>query len=294
MTEDKLMPGGAVCYWRLPLRTHRQQLKDNLTAVLLGSFVPSPPTPLACLRATLAEVYPSRQKLVKHIIRPLDNGRKGFAVVADDRRIEHHVGDDWGRVLVTAEFEGKDTGRVALEPYDHDAVQRIEEETRNRLEWVSGGAVASTLRKIAEEMCDGVSLRPSGGIYWIRDEHLKTWQYAGVAVQRAGEKGESDKLANAVYALRVPADDEMVRAVGDALASEVFSELTLIEHDIKDGDLREGACLTRLKRTGQLEAKVKRYEAAFSSSLESLRKAIQRTSVAAAQATIQASASAVA
>jgi hypothetical protein len=159
-------------------------------------------------------------------------------------------------------------------------------------DWVSASACASSLVKLVEEYCDGVALRPNGGVYWVREDRLDEWARIAEVFEKAST-GQEEK-DNAVYVMKVVADEQMARAVGDALTAEVEAELASIEADIAEGDLKEQACINRLRKTGSLEAKVKRYEAAFDASLAQLRQAIDRAAVAAAQAAVQSAAGAVA
>ena len=164
-------------------------------------------------------------------------------------------------------------------------------------QWLTSASVGSALVKLVEEHCDGVALRPSGGVYWVREDRLDEWSQIADVFERASAQGDQDgnpASPNAIYVLKVLADEQMVRAVGDALTAEIAAELAQIEQDVANGDLKEQACVSRLKRVGALESKVKRYEAAFASPLTVLHGAVERASVAVAQATLQTSASTIA
>lgn len=104
----------------------------------------------------------------------------------------------------------------------------------------------------------------------------------------------NEQPPNAVYVMRVVADEAMVRAVGDALTAEIETELAVIEQDIASGELKEQACINRLKRAVRLEQRVKRYETAFDAPLSRLREACKQARIATAQATLQDTAASVA
>lgn len=111
--------------------------------------------------------------------------------------------------------------------------------------------------------------------------------------ERASAEADKDgnpASPNAVYVLKVLADEQMVRAVGDALTAEVEAELVAVESDVANGDLKEQACVSRLKRVGALESKVKRYEQAFQHPLAVLRETVRRSAVVVGQAALEASA----
>jgi hypothetical protein len=295
MVDDRLQIGGAVVFWRLAKSTNREEVKAGLRGLALEEYTPEARSPLACLRAVLPDVYPA-QKQTRQTVRPIkaNGSAKGFAVVRE-RPEEARAGDAWGEVVATAALDDKET--LWLDPDDWDKRERIRAGMRSAAEWLTSASVGSALVKLVEEHCDGVALRPSGGVYWVREDRLDEWTRIADVFERASAQADKDgnpARPNAIYVLKVLADEQMARAVGDALTSEVAAELSQIEQDVADGDLKEQACLSRLKRVGALESKVKRYETAFASPLTVLHEAVERASVAVAQATLQTSASAIA
>jgi hypothetical protein len=296
MVDDRLQIGGAVVFWRLAKSTNREDVVTGLRGLRLEQYAPEPRSPLACLRAVLPDVYPAQSKDAKHATRPVKNGSgKGFAVVRERPNEAHYAGDAWGEVVATATLDDKATLR--LDPDDWDNRERIRAGMQSAAEWLTSASVGSALVKLVEEHCDGVALRPSGGVYWVREDRLDEWTRIANVFEQASAQADKDgnpASPNAIYVLKVIADEQMVRAVGDALTAEIAAELAQIEEDVADGDLKEQACVSRLKRVGALESKVKRYETAFASPLTVLHEAVERASVAVAQATLQASASAIA
>ena len=295
MTDSKLSIGGAVCFWRLAKSTNRGEVKAGLEGLGVGEYVPEPRSPLACLRAVLPEVYPA-PKGCKHTVRPIKNGKtKGFAVVKE-KPDDTHAGEAWGEVVATAKIDEKENELgLELDPWNHDNRYRVLEGMEGAAGWLTNASVGTALVNLVEKHCDGVALRPSGGVYWIREDRLDEWTRIADVFESASAKGDSDgkeATPNAIYVLRVMADEQMVRAVGDALTSEVSYEVASIEADVAGGNLGGEACITRLRKTATLEAKVKRYERAFASPLTELQEAVRRAGVAVAQATLQASASA--
>lgn len=295
MVDDRLQIGGAVVFWRLAKSTKREEVVTGLRGLRLEQYAPEPRSPLACLRAVLPEVYPPG-KGEKHNVRPVKNGKsKGFAVVREKPE-DAWPGDAWGEVVATAKLY-EESNHLGLAPHDDANYVAIEEGMASAAEWLTSASVGSALVKLVEEHCDGVALRPSGGVYWVREDRLDEWTRIAGVFERASAQADKDgnpASPNAIYVLKVLADEQMVRAVGDALTAEIAAELAQIEQDVAEGDLKEQACVSRLKRVGALESKVKRYETAFASPLTVLHEAVERASVAVAQATLQASASAIA
>jgi hypothetical protein len=290
MTQDKLPIGGAVVFWRMARQTHRQEVRDGLARLGLAEYAPEPRAPLACLKDALAQVYSEKQ--TRQVIRPIKNGKtKGFAVVVEKPDEVAHAGDAWGEVRAAA-ILGEEDGKLSLDPPDYDKRIAIQDAMAQAAQWVGASACGAALVKLAEDYCDGVSLKPNGGVYWVREDRLDEW----ACIAEVFEKAHTDNQdkPNAVYVMRVVADEQMAHAVGDALTAEIEAELASIEADISEGNLQEQACINRLRKTGSLEAKVKRYEAAFDASLAQLRQAIDRAAVAVAQAAVQSAAGAIA
>lgn len=294
MTDDRLSIGGAVVFWRAAKSTNLAHVQEGLNRLFLDEYTPEQRSPLACLRAALPDAFPV-PKGHRQAVRPIKNGKgKGFAVV-EEQPEEAHAGEAWGTVRATAYLD-KESGAVVLDPSSWEREKYIAASMEGAAEWLTAASVGSALVKLVEH-CDGVALRPAGGVYWVRDDRLEEWGAIADVFEQASAKqdGEGNPAApNAVYVMRMVADSQMVRAVGDALTSEVEQELASTEASIADSDLKEQACLTRLRKTGQLEAKVKRYETAFNAPLTRLKEPVKRTGVAVAQATLQASASGVA
>lgn len=286
MTETETRIGGAVIYWRLAAETSFPKLARGLRELGLDDFIPQPRTPLSCLRAVLSEMYKPTDKELKYVVRPVKNDHAGFAVVAERPKEHAAAGDNWGKVVVAASLS-EETGEVNLDPFDWDQRAEILSRMENAAEWLPVATVGKTLIGLVEKM-GGVTLRENGGIYWLDKSELTAWARIGDVVE-AASSGEGKP--SHVYTMKVVADEQMVRAVGDALASEVESAVAMLESELEAGDLQEQACLNRIKRIAALSEKVGRYEAAFREPLPKLQEACQRAVSAAAMAALQNSAS---
>jgi hypothetical protein len=104
---------------------------------------------------------------------------------------------------------------------------------------------------------------------------------------------DGDKDETMVHTMSVNASQKMLRAVCAGLTEEVSSELAAIEADLAEGSLKEEACLNRLVKAGQLQQKVRRYEADMGTQLTALNATIEKTSQAVAWTTMQVSNSAI-
>lgn len=285
MTDQKLQIGGLMAYWKLSPKTSLAQLADGLERLGYKDLIPEVPSVLSRLRRALAELFVPPDKDHRYVVRPIKNEHPGFAVVSEAPKEHAHAGDDWGKVVATATLLNEDTGEFDLDPLDYEKRRGIQEYMDDAAHYLSNDSVVSILTTIIEKL-EGTTMRDGGGLYWLFDSEYDEWKRVGNLVEAASaEPGK-----NRVYAPRLVADEEMVKAVGDSLTLEVEQAVAKIEAEVQGGDLKEQACLRRMVQAGNLGEKVKRYEAAFGEPLERLREACQRAVAAAAMATLQVSA----
>ena len=270
MTHSKLRIGGAVVYWRLSPQTSLPMLADGLTALGLEQSIPEPRTPLSCLRAALADIYTPADKDIRLVVRPIRNEFRGFVVVAERPKAHAHGGDDWGRVEVVAKLN-EESGELLLDPYDDCKLREVKEHMEEAAKWLPAAAVSNCLTSIVDHL-QGVTLRDAGGVYWLNDAMLDLWARVGDAVEAASA---ATGKPSRVYSLRVVADEQMVRAVGDSLTDEVEHTLQRIETELQSEELKEAACCNRLQKVSDLERKVQCYEQAFSEPLTRLHEAVR-------------------
>src|SRR5438093_130297 len=76
---------------------------------------------------------------------------------------------------------------------------------------ITGDSVTKSLVSICTKL-GGISLKPSGGVYWIPDHNLGDWVCVAQAVERCPVHG-----ACAVYLIRHSMDEDAMRAVRDGL-----------------------------------------------------------------------------
>lgn len=283
MNVQNLRIGGAVVFWRLAPFSDRKKVAEGLTALGMEKFVPEERTLLSCLRGALAETFQPVEKGTRYVVRPVKNGSPGFAVVEEQPRKEFEDGDDWGKVVAVAKLDEK-CGTLSLSPPERYG--EVWDKMRKAREFLPLATVSKLLVDVIEHL-GGVSLRDSGGVYWLNDDVLDNWTPVADLMEAAALPGGPECH---VSALRVVADEQMVRAVGDALTSEITTALSAIENELTDGDITERVCESRLARLAKLSAKVRRYADAFGQPMTMLTDAIQRAGAATAMATINASA----
>jgi hypothetical protein len=283
MNIESIRIGGYQVFWDFS-ETLLANLTNRLVDVDLGAYAPTARTKLVCLRAALSDVFHPEEK---YVFRPLKNGITGYAVVCERPGEDKGAGDAWASVVATAGFNVD--GLLVLDPCEPDKrcalTVAIDEESR----WITASEVGSTMKEYLKKL-DCVTMPVKGGSYWINASRFGELQKMSGAIEGATVRDGQEN--NAIDPLSVVANESMVRACGRALTHEIERDLKNIEDEISEAGLSEDSCLTRLKRVGELSEKVKRYEESFQKPLTSLTDAVQRSAVAVAQATIQASAAA--
>lgn len=302
-STSNLYIGGAAVMWRIAHSTDRAIVLARLKEIGYESYAPKERGDLGCLRAAVDAEYEPMNKQERYVIRSIKKPYKGYAVVREIPGEEKGAGDDWGQVVATAGLVNghgyREAPHLRINPHSDMRFDSISKGMAGAKKWLTANAVSAALTDIIERVCDGVALRSTGGVYWVRDVHLDRWQQIARIFEDGSarkDKDGKDVDPTAIYVLRVVADEQMVRAVGDALSEEVCGFLDQIEYDIQrisSGEMGEEAMKNRIRRMAEMEGKIKRYEAAFSAPLPHLIEAVGHVNQALAVATIEATAAAV-
>jgi hypothetical protein len=270
MVTSSIQIGGGVIFWSLGEWTALEVLKNDFTVLGLEDFIPEARTPAACLKDALDAVYP----LPKQLIRPLKT-KDGFVVVEETR------GEDENQyaTLLTARVDPLSL-KVNVAPYSYEVAQNVLEQFNKHLGLLRPAQVTGCMVKYIESL-GGTKLRPGGGMYWLADHQIDTWQQAAGAVERAG----SGK-PHAVYLLRTAMDADAVRAVRDAVTAEIMAEALSMHKEVLSGELGERALQHRQDAAMLLRKKVREYEEILGVGLESLKASLDKLEDAAASAAL--------
>lgn len=269
MVESHLDVGGAVVFWSLAEWSDRNRLIALFTPLGLASLVPEPRPAPACLRAALEDVLGGPRVLV----RPLAS-KDGFAVVQEDRGLSANR----YQTDLTARVTG-DPPAPTFDPWDGRA-PKIEAAYRSHMGRVSAVQLSATLVRVVESV-GGTRLRPNGAVYWVPGPRLDEWADVARAVERA-----ADGRPSSVYLLRHRLDRDAVRAVRDAVVSEVQTEADRICAEVNTGELGSRALEARKKQAAELRSKVLLYEDLLAVGLQGLHTAIDAADQAAATAAL--------
>jgi hypothetical protein len=286
--ENQMEVGGAVVFWALAEWSDRDRLKSALEAVGLGQFLPPPRPASAALRSALEEALAGPRVL----IRPLAK-RDGFAVVREQRG---ERGNAYLQELLAHLDNASNNGHgsngnassnsppaVLLEPEDERA-GRVRESYRKQLGLLHSGQVGACLVEVIGSL-GGIRLRPNGAVYWLPGHKVDDFVPAARAVEGAGLE-----RPGAVYLVRHRLDADAVRAVRDAIVTEVQAEAGRIHDEVVAGELGSRALEARRSQASELRKKVLLYEDLLHLGLEGLHLAVDQADQAAAAAVLLASA----
>jgi hypothetical protein len=290
--EVALRIGGANVYWSLG-PSLRSKVVAAFDAHGLKEYTPEPKTPEACLRHALAaSIKPAKGDKV--VVRPLED-KRGFGVHTMPKKCPDDCSDDRVTHVVTATLPKDGTDFTAAEitftPHPdiktYDAICKEFDAAKHTL---SVGVMSKAMVGVIEDYFCGVSLKPNGGLYWIDKCWLNMWRRFAADV----EKCVTEDADSALYTMPVIAGEEMVRAVGDALTSEISGEVDRIESEVASVEMNVRVTERHLKRAAELQKKVGNYAECFGKPLTELQDMLQRAVAASAMATLKVSAASVA
>lgn len=290
MQESRLNVGGCVTLWRVANATNYEKVRAGLTDCGLADFIPEPRSPQSCLRAVIDEVYTPPDKEEKYSFETYKNGVTGYTVESRNRSEQLRPGDSPTTVVAVVGL--KEDGTLALNPYDYGKEQAILAGMARAKEWLPSASISKSLTEIVDYL-KGVCLRENGGVYWLNDWALHAWaQAADVFESASAEKDDQGKpaKANRVYVLKVVADENMIRCVGEYLADEVEREVASIEAELNTPDIKPYVAIRRMDKANRILEKVERYGEAFGNPLKRLEKLCEKASTDAALASLGASA----
>lgn len=276
MQHRELKLNGVIGYWSLTDGTPLDVVHDGLKPAGLSHCVPVEMTDKPSLRRALATVYPGRRQL----IRPLE-GKAGFAVI-------HESTDDNGdmvheqqmQVLIIYPSHMGGEAYLVFRPGDHFLIQRVREEFALEKGKVPAAQMGQILVRCVESL-KGVSLRPSGGFYWLAEEDVPKWEQVCDVIEGANS-------GNKMYLLRTTTEPETVDAVCDAVITQVQAKLDALAESIESGDLGKRALKSRETMAQELDEYLQRYEGIFQKSFKELRDRADEVEATAALALMQA------
>lgn len=273
MENTRFDIAGSAVYWTLGESTDFSKFSAALKSAGFHKNIPDRPTDYACLRDALqddqtgAEVFPVKgtAQPTFEVVRVRSNGQ-------EKTNEYRHVMTAW----VTP------SGNVETDTGDSATDWRLTDSFRRRRETLPYHAVSRSLVEIIFQL-QGVSLRPSGGIYWIPTASFERWEMVANAVEMAGHK-------NKAFALKTMLDEHSATALREALSNEIERESREIESILSDPETGMKSARTQKIKAKDLRRKIEAYEDAFTISLNDLKKQLDRATGIEAIATVYESA----
>ena len=243
---------GAIAWWRLKgTVSHSDLLAAWSSAGLDTSLLPLPPTPEQGLRRALKE-----QEERRVMARPL--GKKGsFALVEESltgKDLEYRTLFKISVDLVgNLHFEDATSAHASHE-------QQIREAYAKHVSALSQGDISGWLVELAYHV-KAVSLRDTGGIYFVPSTQLQLWRTVVGVLREVSE----------AQMFEVPAlkSSEAVDAILDAIATEAKDEIAKLEAALEN-DMGKRGLHNRSERAGAMLEKLKAYEALLGKGVETI------------------------
>lgn len=277
---------GVACFWNSG-PTRRDLLEARLAQIDMERFTPCPRSDAEALKISMADYADGelsalrsqrkgsgkdagekfrRDKVIQAKVNQKVNGFELVDVTRHEESRNDYVTDFSAKVV---------EGAVQVTKGYADA-EKLQAGFIAAKAVLGGQAVGQSLIRIIAEL-KGTTLRELGGIYWLPPESLPAWKEVIAAFESAGEKTK-------VYAMETPINELTVRAVKDAIVSEVMDASTRLTEEVTAGNLGETAIENRKKRALGLHTRVNEYEAILREALTDLHSVIAVAEQAAASA----------
>jgi hypothetical protein len=259
---------GRITLWRLDGEMSLDKLREAWVAEALDeAMLCESETPAAALKAAVRR---NVERSVRRMLRPLE-GRKGWGSVK-----ETAAGDDLAYdVGLVAKLDV--AGRPVITSTDEKLVEAITASYFANLDTISSSKAGTWLSKMVHS-CDAVSLKDTGGAYYVPPHAVPVWE----AMRRAIHAATNHRIQ------RIPAMrcEETIEAVLDAITVEASEAVTTMQKEITENELGAKALSGKRYegRATELESKLARYEGILGTRLGGLRDKLDdvRATIAAA------------
>lgn len=272
---------GAVVFWTAT-DSDRGKLVNGLGALGFADLIPNQRTDASVLESSLKDWCDGKNKLIKKdgrkkIVQAHDNRDvNGFEVVeVEVKDRNNYYSYDFG-----VGFDANRPGALVFQSAGVYIEQEVCDLFNANKSLVTAAAVGQLLVKIVAEKLGGVCLRESGGVYWIPEHSIDVWERVSSSVEFAALAGR-----NKAYLLRTQMDECALKAVKDAIFTEVMAEAERIRTEVYSGDLGDRALDTRKDQALELGKRVEEYETLLGETMADLKlvvKLVQESTVVAA------------
>jgi hypothetical protein len=259
VTNAKVTEAGMTTWWSLEGTVDMTKLAKAWEAEGLD------PEQLPSLPPAQRTLYRAMKKFqAKRLLcRPL-RGEKGYALVdetAQENDLDYAVGLRAFIEQTGTTEDGKKTFHARFEPADHKLAAAVHATFLTLSNVIPAPDFGAWLSETVRS-CDAVTLRESGGIYFVPRHALGKWRAVCRAIRAATNHTVSGMPA-------MPAD-ETVLAIIDAVTNEAERAAAEIDEDVEKG-VGKRALETRVTNVSKVEAKLARYEEIVGQRLEAVR-----------------------
>lgn len=272
IVTEQGVASGAVIYWDLHGVVNRGPLEkalENQGFDVANMHFPELPSNDVCLHRAVKE-----EKEHRVLVRPLRN-KKGWAVV-DEFALDEN--DDLTYTTrFTVRLDEHDILRFGGNT-DDPGVERIKKSYVKHLNELRTTDISKWLVTVVEYL-DALRLKYNGGIYFIPQKSVTTWNKYKAALEECSE--------NRTHMLPAMKSDEAMEAIMDAITKEVERETAKMDKDLEEKGLGKKGISNRIARSADLMAKVKRYEDLIDSKLDVLREQVDDMQVSLGAALVQ-------
>lgn len=271
---------GAVVYFSIAEDNDHGKLAAAFSKVGFLDALPTGRTPYAAMKTTLEALFAdnSYRRKQRYDVQRVPGENDALAVVELPNE-GADVGSKWGEVVVLASYDQKDGWTIAVNvglPHDETVIRDRYQREVNRLPGQSvGNAIVKVLHRLR-----AVTLRDSGGIYWLPASKLETISELAEGIKDAAL---TEGAVNSIYALHTQLDEHSAGAVIAALQAEVKAQCDRIEAEIAAGDLGKRALETRQQDLFSIRAKVVEYEEILGVTLETMKERSRQIEILAAR-----------
>lgn len=256
-----LSGSGALTYWRLGGAVNLDDLHDRWSEQGLDPrLLPELPSPAKALRRAVRE-QEERGVFARQAV-------GGWVLVEqheDERHVEFttrlYVGMNAAHALTFRAGESALSQRLD----HHPGAERISEAYVRHLNSITSADLGQWLAGELVEMVHAVSLRETGGFYFIPPSRLTLWRAMRSAIESA-----SDVRIGLIPALENAGDQDLVRSVLDAVTADAERTAKEIATDLDTGELGLRALENRQDRCHEARRKLESFRVLLGQQIDSI------------------------
>lgn len=199
-----------------------------------------------------------------------EKGRDGYSIVKEDKRVKINDYD----TLVSAVVDPN--GKVSVEcGWNTVRESDLQAKVNHFRRVLPGGSVALVLVGLLEKL-QAVTLKRTGGLYFVPHARLADWEAIAAVVERAS----CDESRNAVTVQSIEMGYGTLRDVRESIIAEVTASASQIEAELAEGFKDEAAAARRLISAAALREKTQYYESILGETLAVCHEAVKTAMMA--------------